>query len=90
MPRNAVYHLSVHFHKAQVEILMKIYAATKKSNIYVSYSASCRIDKTVKQDLSQGQDSSPDRALPITYKLKRKNFNILLMPMPLPMPGIVQ
>ena len=34
----------------------------------------------VKQDLSQGQDSSPDSALPITLKTLCKNFNILLTP----------
>ena len=43
-----------------------------------------------KQDLSQGQDSLPDSALPITYK-KTLTLNLLLTPTwpptPMPMPG---
>ena len=45
----------------------------------------------VEQDLSQGQDSSPDRDLPITQKTLTLNFLLTLPPqMPPLMPGVVQ
>ena len=35
----------------------------------LAFKISCSAELSMKQDLSQGQDSSPDSAFPITYKL---------------------